>query len=111
MKRLLMITIAAAPLALGATAVNAADTFVRMITGPAGGSWYPYGAKMMEMAGKQIKGISTSSGPCNGVGNAKNIQKKKAKFGWAFANTAYDAYKGNSKFKKPHTNLRFFANL
>jgi len=111
MKRLLMITAAAAPLLLGAAAAGAADTFVRMLTGPAGGSWYPYGAKMMELAGKQIKGISASSGPGGGVGNAKNIQQKKAEFGWTFANTAYDAYKGNSKFKTPHTNLRFFANL
>jgi TRAP transporter TAXI family solute receptor len=111
MKRLLMITVAATPLLLGGTAVHAADTFVRMITGPAGGSWYPYGAKMMEMAGKQIKGISASSGPGGGVGNAKNIQKRKADFGWTFANTAYDAFKGKSKFKTPHTNLRFFANL
>lgn len=111
MKRLLIITIAAAPLLVTGASVNAADTFVRMITGPAGGSWYPYGAKMMEMAGKQIKGISASSGPGGGVGNAKNIQKQKADFGWTFANTAYDAYQGKSKFKTPHTNLRFFANL
>jgi TRAP transporter TAXI family solute receptor len=111
MKRLLIVTVAAAPLMMGATAVSAADNFVRMITGPAGGSWYPYGAKMMELAGKQIKGISASSGPGGGVGNAKNIQKKKAEFGWTFANTAYDAYTGASKFKTPHKNLRFFANL
>ena len=111
MKRLMMITVAAAPLMLAGTAVNAADTFVRMISGPSGGSWYPYGAKMMEMAGKQIKGVSTSNGPGGGVGNAKNVQKKKAEFGWTFANTAYDAYTGKSKFKTPHTNLRFFANL
>jgi TRAP transporter TAXI family solute receptor len=111
MKRLLIITAAVAPLALAGTTVNAADTFVRMISGPSGGSWYPYGAKMMEMAGKQIKGISTSNGPGGGVGNPRNLQKKKAEFGWTFANTAYDAYKGQSKFKKPHTNLRFFANL
>jgi len=111
MKRLLIATVAAAPLLVGGTAVSAADTFVRMLTGPAGGSWYPYGAKMMEMAGKEIKGISASSGPGGGVGNAKNLESKKAEFGWTFANTAYDAYKGNGKFKKPHTHLRFFANL
>lgn len=111
MKRLLMITVAAAPLMVGGAAVNAADTFVRMLSGPAGGSWYPYGAKMMEMAGKQISGVSTSNGPGGGVGNARNINKQKAEFGWTFANTAYDAYTAKGKFKKPHTNLRFFANL
>ena len=111
MKRLLIIAVAVAPLALAGTSVSAQETFVRMVSGPAGGSWYPYGAKMMEMAGKNISNISTSNGPGGGVGNPRTLQRKKAEFGWTFANTAYDAYKGQSKFKKPHTNLRFFANL
>ena len=111
MKRLLMITVAVAPLALAGTAVSAADTFVRMISGPSGGSWYPYGAKMMAMVGKKVKNVSASSGPGAGVGNVRNINKTKAEFGWTFAHTAFNAYSGKSKFKSPHTNLRFFANL
>jgi TRAP transporter TAXI family solute receptor len=111
MKRLLIITIAVAPLALAGTAVNAADTFVRMISGPSGGSWYPYGAKMMAMVEKKVKNVSTSNGPGGGVGNVRNVNKQKAEFGWTFAHTVFDAYSGKSAFKSPHTNVRFFANL
>lgn len=111
MKRHVIIAaLAAAPLAFVASPVSA-ETFVRMLSGPAGGSWYPFGAKMMEMAGKQIKGVTTSNGPGGGVGNAKNVDSKKAELGWTFAQTAYDAYNGKGAFKKKRTNLRFFGNL
>ena len=40
-----------------------ADTFVRIVSGPAGGSWYPLGAKMAEVLEKKVAGISTSNGP------------------------------------------------
>ena len=85
MKRLLMITVAVAPLALAGASVSAAETFVRMISGPSGGSWYPYGAKMMAMVGKKVKNISASNGPGAGFANNRNINKKKAEFGWTFA--------------------------
>ena len=111
MKRLTKCLLISVPFVLAANIATGADTFVRMVSGPSGGSWYPYGAKMMAMAGKQIKGVSTSNGPGGGVGNARNIGKGKAEFGWTFANTAYDAYSGNKPFKKKHPNLRFFANL
>ena len=32
----------------GATA-HGADTFVRMVSGPSGGSWYPLGAKIVQV--------------------------------------------------------------
>lgn len=111
MKRLLIMSVAAAPLLMTGTAASAADTFVRMISGPSGGSWYPYGAKMMAMVGKEVKNVSASNGPGAGVGNVRNINKQKAEFGWTFAHTAYNAYTGKSKFKTPQTNVRFFANL
>jgi TRAP transporter TAXI family solute receptor len=110
MKNLTRTIVVAGAFALTGTAASA-DTFVRMITGPAGGSWYPYGAKMMELMGKQIAGISTSSGPGGGVGNVRNVDKGKAELGWTFGNTAYDGYNGRSKFKKATTNVRFFAHL
>jgi hypothetical protein len=111
MKRYLIIAaIVATPLTMNAAPASA-ETFVRMLSGPAGGSWYPYGAKMMELVGKQIKGVTASSGPGGGVGNAKNVDSKKAELGWTFAQTAYDAYNGRGAFKKKAQNLRFFGNL
>lgn len=58
-----------------------------------------------------MSGVSTSSAPGGGVGNVRNVERKKAEFGWTFANTAYDAFNARGKFKKEHKNLRFFANL
>jgi hypothetical protein len=110
MKNTVKIAVIAIPLVFAGTMASA-ETFVRMLSGPAGGSWYPYGAKMMEMAGKKINGISTSNGPGGGVGNVRSIAKKKAAFAWTFGNTAYDGYSGRGAFKKPLKNVRFFANL
>ena len=59
-----------------ATSQASADTFVRIVSGPAGGSWYPLGAKMAEILEKEVDGISTSNGPGGGVGNVKDANKK-----------------------------------
>ena len=34
-----------------------ADQFLRMVSGPAGGSWYPLGAKIMQTMQAEIKGL------------------------------------------------------
>lgn len=110
MKNLAMVALVAIPAVLAAGSAGA-DTFVRMITGPAGGAWYPFGAKMMELAQKDIEGIRTSSGPGGGVGNVRNIDRGSAELGWTFGFTAYDGYAGRDSFKEAHQNIRHFANL
>lgn len=110
MKRLSTVVLAAVPLVFAATAASA-DQFVRMLAGPAGGSWYPYGAKMAEMWEKNIEGITTSNAPGGGVGNMRDIQAGNAEIGWTFGNTAYQGYNGQGKFKKPTKDVLFFANL
>ena len=37
-----------------------ADTFIRMVSGPSGGSWYPLGAKIMQTFQSKIKGCVAS---------------------------------------------------
>mgnify|MGYP003667881337 CR=1 FL=1 len=110
MKRLAKIALAALPLAVMAGSANG-ETFVRMISGPAGGAWYPFGAKIMEVAQKEIPGIRTSSGPGGGVGNVRNIDKGSAELGWTFGFTAYEGYAGKGGFKEKHENIRYFATL
>ncbi len=110
MRNLTKILLVAAPIALVAHSAGA-ETFVRMLAGPSGGSWYPYGAKIMEQIDKKIKGVSASNGPGGGVGNVKDVGRGNAELGWTFGNTAYDGYKGLGKFRKPLKNIRFFANL
>ena len=53
---------AAATLALGlGTQSASADQFLRMVSGPSGGSWYPLGAKIMQVFDEKIDGITTSN--------------------------------------------------
>lgn len=110
MRNLIKLALIVAPIALVAHTASA-DTFVRMLSGPSGGSWYPYGAKIMEQIGKNVKGVSTSNGPGGGVGNVKDVGRGNVELGWTFGNTAYDGYNGKGKFKKSLKNIRFFANL
>ena len=47
MKRISSVILVASSLIATATMANA-DQFLRMVSGPAGGSWYPLGAKIMQ---------------------------------------------------------------
>ncbi|MCP5264837.1 MAG: TAXI family TRAP transporter solute-binding subunit [Burkholderiaceae bacterium] len=88
-----------------------ADTFIRIASGPSGGSWYPLGAKMAEIFGG-IKGLAVSNGPGGGVGNVLDVNKKEAEIGWTYGHTAYDGFKGNAPvFKKANPNIRHLATL
>jgi uncharacterized protein len=88
----------------------AADTFVRIASGPAGGSWYPLGAKMAEIFGKNVAGITTSNGPGGGIGNVLDVNKGEAELGWTYGHTAYDGYTGVApSFKKANPNVRHLA--
>jgi TRAP transporter TAXI family solute receptor len=84
--------------------------FLKMVSGPEGGSWYPLGSGMMRLV-EQATGISTSNGPGGGVGNCKAIQRGNAELGWTYSHTAFNAYNGKGKFKKPHKKLRYLASL
>lgn len=91
-------------------AAMAETKFLRMASGPEGGSWYPLGSAMMTIVQKQT-GISTSNGPGGGVGNCKVVNAGRADFGWTYTHTAYNAYNGRGKFNKKHTNLRHLMSL
>jgi TRAP transporter TAXI family solute receptor len=88
-----------------------ADDFVRMVSGPSGGSWYPLGAKIMQVMQKDISGIATSNGPGGGVGNIKDVSEGNAEIGWSYGHTAYNGYVGRGKFDRPYKNVTFFATL
>ncbi|MCZ6838487.1 MAG: hypothetical protein O7G13_04350, partial [Alphaproteobacteria bacterium] len=111
MRTLNTISLAAVALLMAGT-VASAEEFVRMISGPSGGSWYPYSAKMTQLFDKNIDGVTSATGPGGGVGNVRDVNKKNAEIGWTFGNTAYDGFNARGKFeKKANTNIRFFANL
>ena len=111
MKNIVKALLLAAPLVLAGQVAAKADEFVRIASGPSGGSWYPLGAKMAEIFNK-IGGLSVSNGPGGGVGNLLDVNKKEAEIGWTYGHTAFDGYKGNPPvFKKPNTNVRHLATL
>lgn len=88
-----------------------ADTFVRMVTGPSGGSWYPLGAKIMQVFQDEIDGIATSSTDGGGVGNIKAVGGGDAEIGWSYAHTSYNGYAGQGVFTKKNEDIRHFATL
>jgi TRAP transporter TAXI family solute receptor len=110
MHRSMKILALALPLALAATQASA-ETFVRMVSGPAGGSWYPLGAKISEVLGKAVPGISTSNGPGGGVGNIKDVSKGEAEIGWSYGHTAYNGFTGQGAFDSKYENVRYLATL
>jgi len=99
-------------LATGAMAEWKADKkFLKMVSGPEGGSWYPLGSGMMRLVEANIKGVSTSNGPGGGVGNCKVVQRGDADLGWSYSHTCYDGYSGRDPFKKKLKNIRYLASL
>tara|TARA_E500000318_G_scaffold107412_3_gene116663 strand:+ start:2786 stop:3751 length:966 start_codon:yes stop_codon:yes gene_type:complete len=110
MKHVLKAALVAAPLALTGFAADA-DTFVRMVSGPAGGSWYPLGAKIMQVFGEEVPGIATSSTSGGGISNVKAVDGGDAEIGWSYAHTSYNGYIGRGKFTSKHENVRHFATL
>jgi len=94
----------------GPSSARAEQKFLRMFSGPEGGSWYPLGSAMMAIIEKNT-GISTSNGPGGGVGNCKAVNAGRADLGWTYTHTAFNAYSARGKFKKKNTNLRHLMSL
>lgn len=110
-KKLAVIGLAVAlAICLMAPTAHAEQKFLRMFSGPEGGSWYPLGAAMMSILEKKL-GMSTSNGPGGGVGNCKAVNAGQADLGWSYTHTAYDAYSGRGKFEKKNANLRHLMSL
>ena len=115
MKTKLFATAIATAAALTAATVSvpatAADQFVRMVSGPSGGSWYPLAAKIMQVMDEEIDGISTSSTSGGGISNILSVNGGDAEIGFSYGHTAANGFTGKGKFKKPQKNIRHFATL
>ena len=105
-------TVALTVLAFAAASGAAqAETFVRMVSGPSGGSWYPLGAKIMQVLDEKVDGISTSNTSGGGISNVLSVNGGDAEIGWSYAHTAYNGYVGKGKFSKAQPDVRHFATL
>jgi hypothetical protein len=110
MKRISSAILVASSLIVTASIANA-DQFIRMVSGPSGGSWYPLGAKVMQTIESNIKGVSTSNTSGGGISNVMSVDGGDAEIGWTYAHTVANGYSGKGKFKKAHKNVRYFATL
>ena len=110
MKKFLKLTVFASSFAI-ATSIASADQFIRMVSGPSGGSWYPLGAKIMQVMQDKIKGTATSNTSGGGISNVMSVDGGDAEFGFTYAHTVANGFNGKGKFKKAHKNVRYFATL
>lgn len=103
--------LAPAAFAVMAVAPAQADTFVRMVSGPSGGSWYPLGAKIMQVMEENIDGISTSNTSGGGISNVLAVAGGDAEVGFSYAHTTANGYNGVGKFNSKQEDVRHFATL
>ena len=90
---------------------HSADEFVRMVSGPSGGSWYPLGAKIMQVMDEEIDGITTSNTSGGGISNILSVNDGDAEIGFSYAHTAANGVSGKGKFNKPQKNVSHLATL
>lgn len=85
--------------------------FVRLASGPAGGAWYPLGAKIAQVLGDAIPEIATSNLPGGGEANVMDVHRGVAEVAFTYSSAAYDGYRGAGAFPGPQDNVRHFATL
>ena len=88
-----------------------AQTEVRMSigTGGTGGVWYPLGGAMANVLTKTVPGFQVTAEVTGGsVDNINLIRTGDSALGFSMVDAAWDAYRGQGKFKQK-TNLRTLA--
>ena len=99
--------IVVAALACGATAVQAQQ--VKLMTGPQGGSWYPLGGAIANIADKA--GLKMQVLPGAGIANVKGVDGGKADMGFGNSISTVDGVAGRAPFDAPTKNVCNVASL
>lgn len=103
----------AAALAAGllglAAAAQAAE--IKMMTGPQGGSWYPLGGAVAEIAKRELKDVNITVQLGAGISNVKGIEEGKADLGLGNSVSTADGVAGRKPFDKKTQNVRQVATL
>lgn len=86
-------------------------TYLRMMSGQMGGSWWPIGGAISELIQKSIPDINVSLLPGAGVSNVIAIEQGKADIGLGMSSTTIDGLTGNEPFKTPTKNVLHLINL
>src|SRR5690554_1725684 len=76
---------------------------VRLMTGPQGGSWYPLGGAIANIASKADIRVQVLPGA--GIANVKGVQQGKADFGFGNSISTVDGVAGRAPFDEEATNV------
>ena len=82
---------------------------IKLMTGPQGGSWYPLGgaiANIADQAGMKVQVL-----PGAGIANVKGVEAGKADFGFANSISTVDGVAGRAPFEAPMKNVCNVATL
>jgi uncharacterized protein len=109
--RLLTIGLVLAAAGLIGCETRTGAEFVRVASGPAGGVWYPLGAKIAQVLETNIPEISTSNMPGGGEANVIDVHRGMAQIGFSYSSTVYEGFEGGGQFPGPQDNVRHFATL
>ena len=82
---------------------------VRLMTGPQGGSWYPLGGAIANIADKA--GIKVQVLPGAGIANVKAVEGGKADLGFGNSISTVDGVAGRAPFETPTKNVCNVASL
>jgi len=84
---------------------------LKMMTGPAGGSWIPLGGAIAELIQKHVPGTTVSVSPGGGIANVVGVEEGKADIGFGNSSSSVDGVAGRAPFKAPTKNVMQLANL
>jgi uncharacterized protein len=82
---------------------------IKLMTGPQGGSWYPLGGAIANIADQA--GLKVQVLPGAGIANVKAVEAGKADLGFANSISTVDGVAGRAPFDKPATNVCNVATL
>jgi len=108
-KQFKSIAIAAAVGAALLASAGAQAQQVRLMTGPQGGSWYPLGGAIANIADKA--GIKVQVMPGAGIANVKAVDAGKADMGFGNSISTVDGVAGRAPFDTPTKNVCNVATL
>jgi len=108
-KNLAFVVAAAAAWLFAGGAAQAAE--LKFMTGPQGGSWYPLGGAVAEIAKRELKGVNITVQLGAGISNVKGVEGKKADLGLGNSVSTADAIEGRKPFTEKAKNVRQVATL
>jgi len=108
-KQFKSVAIAAAVGAALLASAGAQAQQVRLMTGPQGGSWYPLGGAIANIADKA--GIKVQVMPGAGIANVKAVDQGKADMGFGNSISTVDGAAGRAPFDTPTKNVCNVATL